>query len=99
MALRDIRRYQNTTHLLVPRLPFQRLVREISLNFKRELRFQALALEALQEAAESYITCLFEDANLYEILVNFKFNSINVIIIQISGAHFMLNELQSCLEM
>ena len=64
VALREIRRYQNSTHLLVPRLPFQRVVREIALSFKDQLLFQAAALEALHEAAEAYLVCLFEDANL-----------------------------------
>ncbi|XP_027201889.2 histone H3.3-like [Dermatophagoides pteronyssinus] len=64
IALREIRRYQSTTHQLIPRLPFQRIVREIAQSLKDTLRFQPLALEALQEAAESYLIVLFEDANL-----------------------------------
>ena len=46
------------------KLPFQRLVREITQEFKRDCRFQASALLALQEATEAYIVGLFEDANL-----------------------------------
>uniref|UniRef100_A0A7S4P5K3 Core Histone H2A/H2B/H3 domain-containing protein n=1 Tax=Paramoeba aestuarina TaxID=180227 RepID=A0A7S4P5K3_9EUKA len=66
LALREIRYLQKTTLLLIPRLPFARLVREIALDFWRDdtLRFQADALEALQEAAEAYLTLLFEDVNL-----------------------------------
>ena len=64
VALREIRRYQNSTHLLVPRAPFQRVVREVALTYKDQLLFQAAALEALHEAAEAYLVCLFEDANL-----------------------------------
>jgi histone H3 len=64
VALREIRRYQKSTDLLVRRLPFQRLVREIAQDYKNDLRFQRTAILALQEAAESYLTGLFEDSNL-----------------------------------
>ena len=64
VALREIRRYQKSTELLVRKLPFQRLVREIAQDFKTDLRFQASAVLALQEAAEAYLIGLFEDTNL-----------------------------------
>lgn len=64
VALREIRRYQKGTELLLLKLPFQRLVREIAQDFKEDLRFQASAIEALQEAAEAYLVALFEDTNL-----------------------------------
>ncbi|KAG5674571.1 hypothetical protein PVAND_004525 [Polypedilum vanderplanki] len=64
LALKEIRRYQKTTELLLRVAPFQRLVREISESFKSDFRYQAGALHALQEAAESYIIGLFEDTNL-----------------------------------
>ena len=64
VALRDIRKYQKSTDLLIRKLPFQRLVREIAQNFKTGLRFQSSAVMALQEASESYLTNLFEDTNL-----------------------------------
>lgn len=64
VALREIRRYQKSTNLLIAKLPFQRLVREISQDFKTNLRFQDNALLALQEASEAYLTGLFEDTNL-----------------------------------
>lgn len=64
VALREIRKYQKSTELLIRKLPFQRLVREISQDFKSDLRFQSHAMLALQEAAETYITELFEGANL-----------------------------------
>ena len=64
VALREIRRYQKSTELLIRRLPFQRLVREIAQNMKTKLRFQASALSALQEASEAYLIGLFEDTNL-----------------------------------
>lgn len=64
VALREIRRYQKSTELLIRKLPFQRLVREIAQDFKTDLRFQSAAIGALQEAAEAYLVGLFEDTNL-----------------------------------
>ena len=52
------------TDLLIRKLPFQRLVREIATEFKQEIRFQSQAILALQEAAEAYLVSLFEDTNL-----------------------------------
>ena len=49
VALREIRKYQKSTELLIRKLPFQRLVREIAQDFKSELRFQSTAIMALQE--------------------------------------------------
>ena len=63
-ALKDIRHFQKTTALLIRRLPFQRLVREIAQDFKTDLRFQSAAILCLQEAAEAYLVSLFEDTNL-----------------------------------
>ena len=63
VALREIRRYQKSTELLIRKLPFQRLVREIAQDFKSDLRFQGSAVLALQEAAEAYLVGLFEDTN------------------------------------
>eukprot|EP00917_Polyrhabdina_sp_WS-2016_P011984 GHVP01026345.1.p1 GENE.GHVP01026345.1~~GHVP01026345.1.p1 ORF type:complete len:137 (+),score=27.90 GHVP01026345.1:31-441(+) len=64
VALREIRRYQKSTELLIRKLPFQRLVREIAQETKPDLRFQATAIHALQESAEAYLVSLFEDVNL-----------------------------------
>ena len=50
--------------LLIRKLPFQRLVREIAQDFKTDLRFQGSAVLALQEASEAYLVGLFEDTNL-----------------------------------
>ena len=63
-ALRDIRHFQKGTALLIRKLPFQRLVREIAQDFKTDLRFQSAAILCLQEAAEAYLVGLFEDTNL-----------------------------------
>jgi histone H3 len=64
VALREIRKYQRSTDLLIRKLPFQRLVREIAQQVKQDLRFQSTAILALQEAAEAYLVGLFEDTNL-----------------------------------
>ena len=64
VALREIRKYQKTTENLIPKLRFARLVREIAQDFKPDLRFEGLAIVALQDAAEAYLTTLYEDTNL-----------------------------------
>ena len=69
VALREIRRYQKSTDLLIRRLPFQRLVREICRDlFQKKLgmdfRWQGTAIEALQVASEAYLIELFADAYL-----------------------------------
>jgi len=64
VALREIRKYQKSTELLIRKAPFQRLVREIAQDYKTDLRFQSNAVAALQEASEAYLVGLFEDTNL-----------------------------------
>ena len=64
VALREIRRYQKSTELLIRKAPFERLVREIAQDFKTELRFRSDSIKAFQEAAEFYLIGLFEDSNL-----------------------------------
>ena len=64
VALQDIRHFQKTSALLIRKLPFQRLVREIAQDYKTDLRFQSAAILCLQEAAEAYLVRLFDDANL-----------------------------------
>ena len=67
-ALREIRNFQKTTNLLIPRLPFSRLVREVALNATtQDMRFKSSALMALQEACEAYLVQLFEDCVLCSI--------------------------------
>ena len=64
-ALREIRQYQSSTSLLLRRLPFARLVREIQYGMTRQpYRWQGSAILALQEAAEAHLVGLFEDSNL-----------------------------------
>ncbi|OWZ14006.1 histone H3 [Phytophthora megakarya] len=65
LALREIRLLQRSTKLLLRKLPFARVVREIQTEFTgMGYRWQAEALLALQEAAETYLVRTFEDANL-----------------------------------
>jgi len=64
VALREIKRYQKSTELLIRKLPFSRLVREITQDIKSDTRFQAAAFGALQEAAEAYLVGFFEDCNI-----------------------------------
>merc|ERR1712146_40743 len=64
VAIREIRKYQRSTDLLLRKLPFQRLVKDLAHERSSELRFQSSALMALQESAEAYLVGLFEDTNL-----------------------------------
>ena len=74
LALREIRRYQQSTECLIKRTPFQKLIREISQDYRVcpdgpgtpsvQVHFQSTAIAALQEAAENFIVGLFEDLNL-----------------------------------
>lgn len=74
VALREIRKYQRSTDLLIAKLPFARVVREVADEFIEAnydssasavgLRWQSSAILALQEATEAYLVHLFEDANL-----------------------------------
>ena len=64
VALREIRRFQKTTELLIRKAPFQRVVRDIALKYKKDVRFQSTAVLALQEASEAYMVGMFEDTNL-----------------------------------
>ena len=74
LALREIRRYQQSTESLIKKTPFNKLIKEISQEYRIcpegpgtpsiQVRFQSTALAALQEAAENYLVGLFEDVNL-----------------------------------
>ena len=63
VTIREIRKYQKNTDLLIRKAPFQRLVRKIAINLKLDLRMQITAILALQEASEAYLVCFFEDTN------------------------------------
>lgn len=65
VALRQIRKYQKSTDLLVPKTPFMKLCRETAKwVYGTDFRFQSSAILALQEASEQYLTSLLESANL-----------------------------------
>jgi len=71
-ALQEIRVYQRSTELIIPRRPFQRLVREIvhekcTEQGKESYRMTTEALEALQQAGEAYLVGVMEDVNLIAI--------------------------------
>jgi histone H3 len=63
VPIREIRKYQKNTDLLIKKAPFQCLVKEIGTDFKSDLRMQSKALLALQKALEAYLVCLFEESN------------------------------------
>ena len=63
-ALKEIKNYQKSTELLIPKVQFQRIVRDRIYYYKEDARIQTKALEALQEGCEAFITRLFEDAML-----------------------------------
>jgi histone H3 len=86
VALREIRRYQKSTELLIRKLPFQRLVREIAQDFKTDLRFQSAAIGALQVS-------LF-----YKFYLNYRFTLVLIIYVVNFGLNLMiLYSLQLCL--
>ena len=74
LALHEIRRYQQSTKSLIRRTPFNKLIKEISQEYRIcpegpgtpsvQVRFQSTALAALQEATENFLVGLFEDVNL-----------------------------------
>ena len=64
VALREIRRYQKSTELLIRKLAMARIIREAAQDFRKDLRFQKDAIAAVHEAAEAYAVALMEDTNL-----------------------------------
>ena len=69
-ALKEIKKYQTSTELLIRRLPFQRLVKEIVQEMRPDLRFRSMAVKALQEAGEAFLVGLLEQANLCMVHTN-----------------------------
>ncbi len=63
LALKEVRKYQKSTELLIKKVSFQRFVREIAQEFMPDVRFQSTALFALQEAAKAHLVGLFEKSN------------------------------------
>ena len=79
VMLREIRRYQKSTECLIKRSLLQKLIREISQEYRVcpdgpgtpsvQVHFQSTAIAALPEAAENFIVGLFEDMNLLAVHV------------------------------
>ena len=63
-ALKEIKKYQTNTKLLIQRLLYQRVVWEIAQGIRADLRYQSTAIMALQEAGEAFLVGLLEQANL-----------------------------------
>lgn len=63
-TLREIQHYQKSVDLLIPKQPFLRLVKEIAREIYPDIRFQGVAIEALQESSEAYLVSLLEMANM-----------------------------------
>ena len=63
-ALKEIKKYQSGAELLIRRLPFQRVVKEIAQGIRADLQFQIMAVKVLQEAGEAFLVGLLEQANL-----------------------------------
>ena len=70
VALREVKKYQKSTEMLVAKAPFSRLVREVAETHKAGLRFAASAVAAIQEATESFVISLLSDANLTALHAN-----------------------------
>ena len=70
VALRQVKRLQKSTELLIAKAPFSRLVREIAEGHKAGLRFASSALAAIQEATEAFVISLLSDANLAALHAN-----------------------------
>ena len=64
-VLKENRKYQSSGELLIRRLPFQRLKREVAQGFRTDLKFQGMAIKALQEAGKAFVVGSLEQANLY----------------------------------
>ncbi|MCO5613450.1 hypothetical protein L7F22_067726 [Adiantum nelumboides] len=63
-AFQEIKHYKKCTELLIRKVPFARLCKEVLQGYNAELRMGVVGLEAIQEAAEQYLTSIFEDTNL-----------------------------------
>lgn len=66
-ALREVRKLQKTTHMVIPRIPFERIVRELLQDRRSNTRLSSASIQALQEAAEMYLTEMLREGNNYAI--------------------------------
>ncbi|KAI1699799.1 core histone h2A/H2B/H3/H4 domain-containing protein [Ditylenchus destructor] len=79
LDLQEIKHYQRTQNLLIPRAPFFRLVKQIAQSYLSDIRFQAKAVKCFEEAAETYLTGLFADRNLAAKRVTVMPSDINLV--------------------
>ena len=93
-ALREIKKYQETTDLLIRGLPFQRLVREITMQYNTELKFQRAAMEALQEGSEAFLVRLFELTGMFATHAN----RVTILRKDVRLAIYILNEILPSLQ-
>ena len=70
VALRQVKKLQKSTDLLIAKAPFSRLVRELADSHKVGLRFASAAVAAIQEATEAFVVSLLGDANLTALHAN-----------------------------
>jgi len=63
VCVREIKKIQKTTKLLIQKSPFKRIIKEITSTYTPGIIYQKNALEAMQEAAEDYIIEIFKNAN------------------------------------
>ena len=94
IALRDIKKYQETTDLLIKGLPFQRLVRNIAMQYNTELKFQRAAIEALQEGSEAFLVRLFELTSMFAAHAN----RVTILRKDVRLAIYILNEILPSLQ-
>ncbi len=83
VAAREIRKFQKRTDLLIRKVPFQHVVREIvqQVSRKSDLQMQSTALLALQEAAEYFMVDIFNDTNLFALHVKRKTIMVKVLVL------------------
>ena len=93
-ALREIKKYQDTTDLLIKGLPFQRLVRDIAMKYNTELEFQRAAIEALQESSEAFLVKFFELTNILATHAN----RVTILRRDIRLAKYVFNEISPSLQ-
>ncbi len=60
-VLRQIRRFQKSTNLLISKINFDRMIKKIFQKMKKIFRIQSIALLILQEATKTMIVKKFED--------------------------------------
>ena len=88
-ALHEIKKYQDTTDLLIKIRPFLRLVKGIAYSYNTELKFQRAAIEALQEGSEAFLVKLFELTGMFATHAN----RVTILRKDVRLAIYILNEI------